>query len=51
MSTLLIKNVKHLVTCDESDNVYSNVNVLAKDGVITYIGKDEKVADDVIDAL
>ena len=50
MSTLLIKNVKHLVTCDESDNVYSNVNVLAKDGVITYIGKDEKVADDVIDA-
>lgn len=50
MSTLLIKNVKHLVTCDESDNVYSNVNVLAKDGVITYIGKDEKAADDVIDA-
>lgn len=48
MKTLLVKNVKHLVTCDAGDQVLENVNVMVEDGVITYIGKEEKTADDVI---
>ena len=47
--TLLVKNVKHLVTCDAKDRLLENVNVFAQDGVITYIGKDDKAADTVID--
>ncbi len=48
--TLLVKNVKHLVTCDASDQVLNNVHVLVQDGIITYIGYEEQTADDVIDA-
>lgn len=50
MSSLLVKNVKHLVACDLNDQIYSNVNVLAEDGVITRISKETMTADDVIDA-
>ena len=35
MKTLLIKNVKHLVTCDTDDRVLNGVNVLVQDGIIT----------------
>ncbi len=50
MGTLLIKNVAHLVSCDADDAVLQDVNVLAEDGVITYIGKEAVAADDMIDA-
>lgn len=48
--TLLVKNVRHLVTCDDNDRLLENTNVYVQDGVITYIGNEEKTADDVIDA-
>lgn len=50
MKSLLVKNVRHLVTCDVDDQVLEDVNVLVQDGVISYIGKEEKTAEDVIDA-
>ena len=37
MKTLLIKNVKHLVTCDTDDRVLNGVNVLVQDGIIVWI--------------
>lgn len=48
--TLLVKNVKHLVTCDLTDRLLERVNVLVRDGVITEISNEELTADDVIDA-
>lgn len=48
--TLLVKNVKHLVTCDADDRLLDEVNVFIRDGVVTAIGEDEETADDVIDA-
>lgn len=48
-NTLFIKNIKHLVTCDEDDNLFNNVNMFIKDGVISYIGEDNFEADEVID--
>lgn len=47
---LFIKNIKYLVSCDSSDNVYENANLYAEDGVIKYIGQDIFEADEVIDA-
>ena len=50
MSTsLLIKNIRHLVTCDESNSVAQDVNLYAEDGVIKSIGTDAPEADEVID--
>lgn len=48
--TLLIKNVKHLVTCDLDDRLLEGVNVFVQDGIITAIDQEERTADDVIDA-
>ncbi|MDD3363316.1 MAG: 8-oxoguanine deaminase [Hespellia sp.] len=48
--TLLVKNVKYLVTCDDNDRLLENVNIFVQDGVITYIGEDAMEADDTIDA-
>ncbi len=48
--TLLVKNVKHLVTCDADDRLLEGVNVLIKNGVIAEVGSDAQTADDVIDA-
>ena len=50
MSSLLVRNVNHLVTCGANDRLYSNINVLAEVGVITRIANEEMAADDVIDA-
>ena len=36
--TLLMKNVKYLVTCDDNDRFMTDINMLVTDGVITYIG-------------
>lgn len=49
MSTLLVKNIRSLVSCDGKDTVYENVNLYCKDGLIEYIGPDSKEADKVID--
>ena len=49
-NSLLIKNIKHLVTCDENDNLFENVNIYIENGEIIYIGNEEKVAEQVIDA-
>ena len=38
MSTLLIKNISQLVTCDDKDQVLQNVDILCKDGFIEKIG-------------
>lgn len=46
---LLIKNIKTLVTCDEKDSVFENVNLYAEDGVISYIGEEEFEVDEIID--
>lgn len=48
--TLLVKNVQHLVTCDDGDQVLHNVNVFIQDGAVAYIGREKKAATDVIDA-
>ena len=51
MKTLLIKNIASLVSCDEQDRVYENVDLYAEDGVICAIGQNfEKPADETIDA-
>ncbi|MBR2674779.1 MAG: 8-oxoguanine deaminase [Mogibacterium sp.] len=49
MSTILVKNIKALVSCDGADNVFENVNLYCKDGLIEYIGSEEKEADRIID--
>ena len=38
MSTLLIKNIRTLVSCDDADTVCENVDLYAVDGVIRAIG-------------
>ena len=48
--TLLVKNVKNLVTCDADDRLLDGVNVFIRDGVIESIGQNEETAADVIDA-
>ena len=48
--TLLVKNVKHLVTCDADDRLLDGVNVFIQDGVIVSLGQEERTAEDVIDA-
>lgn len=47
--SLLIKNIGYLVSCDKEDRLYNNVNLLIENGVITYIGTDDKQAEKVID--
>lgn len=50
MSTLLIKNISQLVTCDDSDQVLQNVDVLCKDGFIEKISPHlDAAADQTID--
>ena len=48
--TLLVQNIRHLVTCDDQDQVLEHVNLLATNGVITSIGSETPPADRVIDA-
>lgn len=49
-STLLIKNIRYLVTCDDADSLLEHVNMLVEDGKIAYIGTEMKAADRTIDA-
>ncbi len=51
MSTLLVKNIRTLVSCDEQDGVYENVDLYAEDGIIRAIGAAlPHAADTVLDA-
>ena len=50
MSTLLLKNARYVVSCDDSDTLYERVNVYIKDGVIASIGPDYHQSQQVIDA-
>ena len=50
MQRLLIRNISKLVSCDESDTVYENVDLYAEDGVIRAIGpKLDRQADEVLE--
>ena len=50
MSTLLIKNIARLVTCDDADRILQNVDVLCQDGFIRAIGSaEDTTADRTID--
>ena len=51
MSTLLIKNICSLVSCDDHDRAYENVDLYAENGIIKAIGaQPSRTADKVIDA-
>ena len=51
MSTLLIKNIRMLVSCDNADTVYENVDLYAEDGFIKEIGTNlDRKAERSIDA-
>ena len=49
MSTLLVKNLQTLVSCDGQDRVYQRVNLYCVDGLIRSIGPEAPAADRVID--
>ena len=49
MSSLLVKNIKSLITCDRQDRVLENVNLYCEDGIIRTIGPDAPAADRIID--
>ncbi len=48
--SLLIKNIKTLVTCDSQDRVREGVNLFIENGLIKNIGTEVFHADEVIDA-
>lgn len=50
MARLFIKNAKNIVSCDSSDTIYENCNILIEDGVITAICDEIHDADEVVDA-
>ena len=51
MSTLLLKNIAQLVTCDDNDRLLENVDLYCDAGFIKAIGPDLSVtADETIDA-
>ena len=51
MSSLLIRNIRTLITCDDADNVHGGVDLYAEDGVIRAIGADlPQTAERTIDA-
>lgn len=45
-----IRNAKAIVTVDAQDRVLWNAGMLVEDGVIQYIGPQEKEADYIVDA-
>ena len=49
MASLLLKNARYIVSCDDNDTLYERSNLLMEDGVITAIGHDFRQADSVID--
>lgn len=51
MGSLLLKNIRHLVTCDDEDRVLEGADLFIEDGVIRSIGKRaaDRTADWTID--
>ena len=49
-NSIFIKNIKYLVTCDDDENLFENINMYIEEREIKYIGKSIKCADQVIDA-
>ncbi|MGH4124511.1 MAG: 8-oxoguanine deaminase [Clostridium sp.] len=49
-NSIFLKNIKYLVTCDDNENLFENINMYIENGEIKYIGKNLKVADEIIDA-
>jgi len=49
-NSIFIKNIKYLVTCDDNDNLFKNINLYIENGEIKYIGNEVRSADDIIDA-
>ena len=50
MSTLLIRNARYIVSCDDYDTLHENVNLFIRDGVVEYIGPKLCHAEATIDA-
>ena len=50
MATTRIENAKAIVTVDQNDSIIFDGSILIEDNVITYIGKEKKEADHIIDA-
>ncbi len=50
MSTLLIRNARYVVSCDDADTLYHDANLYIEDGVIRSIGPVLHPADQTIDA-
>lgn len=48
-NSLLIKNIKYLVSCDPQDRVLTNINMYIENGVIVDISEKEWIADTTID--
>ncbi|MFV0351097.1 MAG: 8-oxoguanine deaminase [Oscillospiraceae bacterium] len=48
-NTLLLKNVRHLVSCNPQNEILEHVNVYIKDGVIQSIGTDAPAAKTTLD--
>jgi cytosine/adenosine deaminase-related metal-dependent hydrolase len=49
-NSIFFKNIKYLVTCDDDDNVFQNINLYIENGEIKYIGNEVKAANEIIDA-
>jgi len=49
-NSIFIKNIKYLVTCDDKNNLFENINLYIENGEIKYIGNEIKSADEIIDA-
>ena len=49
-NSILLKNIKYLVTCDNDDNLFQNINLYIENGEIKYIGSEVKAANEIIDA-
>ena len=50
MSTLLLKNTRYIVSCDDRDTLYERCNLFIRDNAIEYIGPEARQAEQVIDA-
>lgn len=46
--SIFIRNIDSIISCDNEDSVYENVNMYIEDGFIKYIGTDTFEADEVI---
>lgn len=49
MASLLIKNIRSIVTVDDKDQVLENANIYIEDGVIRSMGDEAPQADEVLD--